>query len=70
MLINQSFICHCLLRDFFFKRKNLGRSDGAKQRKNGMALGAESRSILKGLLGASSVEEWNVQKLSDSGNPC
>ena len=32
-----------------------------------MALGAESRSILKG---PSSAEEWNVQKLSDSGNPC
>ena len=38
--------------------------------KKGMDLRAESRSILKGLLGASSVEEWNVQKLSDSGNPC
>ena len=35
-----------------------------------MALGAESRSILKGPLSASSAEEWNVQKLSDSGNPC
>ena len=38
--------------------------------KKGMALRAESRSILKGHFGASSVEEWNVQKLSDSGNPC
>ena len=32
-----------------------------------MALVAESHSILKG---PSSAEEWNVQKLSDSGNPC
>ena len=35
-----------------------------------MALGAEIRSILKGPLGASSAKEWNVQKLSESGNPC
>ena len=34
-----------------------------------MASGAESRSLLKGPLGASSAEEWNVQKLSNSGNP-
>ena len=32
--------------------------------KKGMALGA------KGPLGASRAEVWNVQKLSDSGNPC
>ena len=41
-----------------------------KGEKKGMALGAESHAILKGPLGASSAEEWNVQKLSNSGNPC